>query len=247
MTEVKGFDYGTDNVQEVLNNFKIAEPGDHSARLAGIIHLGTFRESYNGELKKPAHQVLAIFELKDDEDFEEDGETPLYIHKSFPLKKGDKTFMNKMIRALDPKGKAEGFDDMIGAACTVSIVPSKQVDSEGKPKYTNFGGLSGLPAQFAKHVPKLVNEVGHVRPGEITKDNILMMNPIIEVANILMKTEEFKGSEAESIIKEIRKDNPDFAKPSSKKEDENDAPPPTDADDKAQPEVDPGLDEEAEY
>lgn len=245
MTDVQGFDYGTDNVQQVLNNFKLAVVGEHSARLAGIVHFGTFQETFKGQLKKPAHQVLAIFELKDDDDFEEDGVTPLFIHKPFPLKEGDKTFMNKFKKALDPKGEAKGFDDLIGQACTVSIVPSKQVDDKGDHKYVNFGGLSGIPAKFAAMVPELTSKIGHMRPGEITEEAILMMNPVTEVANILMKCAEYEGSEAEKIINKIRKENPDFAKVSAKSREE--APEPEGKDDKAQPEVDPGLDENEEY
>lgn len=245
MADNTGFDYGTDKVQEVVGTFKMPELGDHSARLAGLIHLGMYRESYNGTLKKPAHQVLAIFELKDDEDFEDDGTTPLYIHKAFPLKKGDKAFMTKFLKALDPKGVATGFDDIIGAACTVNIAPSTAVDSEGKHKYANFGGLSGLPAKFAQHVGALVNEYGHQRQDEITEEVINQMNPITEVANILLKCEDYKGSVAEGIVNKIREENPDFATQKEKSADQKKQD--DEADAQAHKEVDPGLSEEEEY
>lgn len=243
--ETRSFDYGTDQVQDVLGSFKMPEPGDHSARLAGLVHLGMYRESFNGEMKKPAHQVLAIFELKDDEDFEEDGTTPLYIHKSFPLKKGDKAFMTKFLKAIDPKGEAAGFDDCIGNACSVNVVPSKKLDAEGKHKYVNFGGLSGLPAKFAAHVGPLVNTFGHVRQDEITEEVIRQMNPILDVANTLMECEDYAGSKAEAIIELIRKEDPDFAKMKESTEDQKkqDA----EADAQAHKEVDPGLDENQEY
>lgn len=246
VVEETGFDYGTDKVQEVLGTFKMPEVGDHSARLAGIIHLGMYRESFNGELKKPAHQVLAIFELKDDEDFEDDGVTPLYIHKSFPLKKGDKAFMTKFLKAIDPKGSFHGFDDCIGAACTVNVTASKKLDSDGKHKYVNFGGLSGLPAKFATHVAPLVHSaLGHLRQEEITEEAILHMNPVTEVANILMKCDDYEGSVAEEIINKIREKTPDFAKYKEKSADQEHQDAQADA--QAHKEVQSNLSEEEEY
>lgn len=246
MAEYEGFDYGTEDVVEAGGTYKQPEIGDHSARLRSIIHLGMFRETFNGKLKSPAPQAVAIFELKDEEDFEEDGETPLTLHKAFPLKKGDRTFTSKLLAALDPKGVAKGFDDLIGMACTVKAAPSKAVDETGKPKYVNFGGLAGMPAKFAKLTDELKpGGAGHVRFEDLTKEAILELNPILEVANILMKGENYKGSKAEKIIEEIRKDNPDFAK--AKEPDKADRASQDAAADKAAEEVPCDLDDSSEY
>jgi hypothetical protein len=212
--ENTGYDYGTDESVESGGEFKHPEVGDHSARLRSIIHCGLFRETFKGKVKKPAPQVVAIFELKDEEDFEDDGTTPLTINKAFPLKKGDKAFMTKFIKALDPKSKTSGFDELIGAPCTVNVKGSKELNDDDTPKYVNFGGMSGIPAKFAAMVDELVEGLGngHVRFDDITEDAIMELNPALEVANILMKGEKYEGSTAETIIKGIRKDNPDFAK-----------------------------------
>lgn len=218
------FDYGTEEVAEAGGTFKNPEIGDHSAVLRSIIHCGMFREEYKGEKKKPAPEVVAIFELKDEEDFEDDGETPLTLSKAFPLKKGDKAFMTKFIKALDPKGEAEGFDDLIGKACQVTAKGSKALNEDGTPKYVNFGGISGLLPKFAKMIdPLQVKGVGHVRFEDITKEAVLELNPILEVANILMLGEKYEGSKAEEVVNEIRKENPDFAKQKEKKEEKKDA------------------------
>jgi len=215
------FNYGTEEVVEAGGVFKNPEIGDHSAVLRSIIHCGLFREEYKGQLKKPAPEVVAIFELKDEEDFEDDGVTPLTIHKAFPLKKGDKAFMTKFIKALDPKGVASGFDDLIGTPCQVTCKGSKVLNEDGTPKYVNFGGLSGLPAKFAKMIePLTIKGVGHVPFDELTEEAVLELNPILEVANILMKGERYKGSVAEEIVNSIREKNPDFAKYKDKKKEE---------------------------
>lgn len=206
------FDYGTEAVVEAGATFKNPEVGEHTAVLRSIIHCGLFREEFKGELKKPAPEVVAIFELKDEEDFEEDGITPLTLHKSFPLKKGDRAFMTKFLKALDPKGQATGFNDLIGKPCQITAKGSKTLNDDGTPKYVNFGGIAGLPAKFAKMVePLTVKGVGHVPFKDLTEEAILELHPIIDVALTLMKGEEYKGSKAEAIVNAIRKENPEFA------------------------------------
>lgn len=218
----EGFDYGTpEDIIEPGSDYKQPSVGDHAARLRSIIHAGMYREEYNGKLKKPFPEVIAIFELKEDDDFEEDGVTPLTISKSFPLKKGDRAFMTKFLSALDPQGTATGFGDLIGNACTVSCKASKDKNEDGSPKYVNFGGLSGLPAKFAAMLePLAVEGVGHVPFNQLTKAAILELNPILEVNKILMHSENYSGSKAEEIINEIRKENPDFAERKKKDETE---------------------------
>lgn len=236
------FDYGTEEeVKSGAINFKNPELGPHTAVLRSIIHMGLFCEEYGGQTKKPCAQVVAIFELKGSEDFEEDGETPLTISKTFPLKKGDKAFMTKFLQALDPKGVAKGFNDVIGKPCTVEIKPSKKKDDDGKHMYVNFGGLSGMTTDKdvievleAKGRLKLAIEgVGHVSYPDLTKEAIMELNPIIEVANILMKGEQYEGSKAQELITEIRVENADFAKQKTKDKDEAKTPdaPASDLDD----------------
>ena len=235
-----GFDFGTEEVVEGGGSFKNPEEGDHSAVLRSIIHCGIFRETYLKEKKKPAPQVVAIFELKDEEDFEEDGVTPLTIHKSFPLKKGDKAFMTKFISALDPKGEAGGFDELIGKPCQVNCKGSKEKNDDGTPKYINFGGLSSMLPKFAKMIdPLTVEGVGHVRFENLTKEAVLELNPVLEVSRILMEGDRYSGSKAEEVVNAIRVDNPEFAVYKKKKEDKKDA--------DAQPEKETNLKEEEEF
>ena len=241
----EGFDYGTEHeIKDPGGDFKNPTEGDHSARLRSLIHVGMYRETFNGQLKKPFPQVIAIFELKEDDDFEEDGVTPLTISKSFPLKKGDRAFCTKFLAALDPQKKAKGFDDCIGAACTVTCKGGKEKNDDGTPKFINFGGMSGLPAKFAAMLePLTVEGVGHVPFDSITKEAIFELNPIKDVNMVLMKSENYQGSSAEAIINEIRRDNPDFA--TRKKKDD-----PSNGNDKASEkpeEREPDLPEDEEF
>ena len=236
----ESFDYGTNEIIENVSAFKNPEEGEHSARLRNLIHCGMFRESYKNDIKRACPEVVAVFELKDEEDFEDDGITPLTISKNFALKKGELAFMTKLLKALDPKGKAEGFDDIIGAACTINCKGSKEKNDDGTPKFINFGGIAGIPAKFAKLTEDLnVVGFGHVRFEDLTKEIIMDLHPIREVANIIMKGEKYKGSKAEEIINEIKKEKPDFAesKETDKREETS----------QAQEEVKTDLEEEQEF
>jgi len=239
------FDYGAEPV-EAGGTFKQAEVGPHEARLRSLIHLGMFRELFQGKQKSPAPEVVAVFELKGEEDFEDDGTTPLFITKAFPVKKGDRTFMTKFLKALDPKGAANGFDELIDTPCMVEVVPSKKVNDDGTPKYVNFGGVTGMTKKFAAMVEPLTEGgAGHVRFDDLTEDAIMELNPILEVANILLKGENYAGSKAEGIVAAIRKENPEFAKMSEKTEDQKKQD--EEADSQAQEEVKTDMDENQNY
>lgn len=219
------FDYGASPVEAGGGNFKRAEVGKHAARLRSIIHLGMFEEEFKGKKKTPAPQVVAVFELKEENDFEEDGTTPLTISKDFALRKGDKSFLTKITKALDPDGTASGFDDLIGRCCEVEIVGSKQKNDDGTPKYVNFGGISSLHPKLAQITEELqVAGAGHCRFDQMTKDAVLELHPIIEVADILMKGINYIGSPAEAAIAEIRKEDDKFATRQPKSDSENSAP-----------------------
>lgn len=220
------FDYGVDE-NEIASgggNFKNPEVGDHNAVLRSIIHCGKFREEFKGELKAEAPQVVAVFELKGSKNFEDDGTTPLTITKDFPLKKGDRAFMTKFVSTLDPTGTATGFDDLIGRACTVTISGSKELNEDKKPKYVNFKSMGGITTdpdvlEFMKSKGTFdlaLAGAGHVPFNAITKEAIMELNPILHVADIIMKGSQYDGSEAQRIIEEIRVENADFAKRKAK-------------------------------
>jgi hypothetical protein len=216
----ESFNYGTEEEVGDGGGFKNPIEGDHTARIRSIIHCGltceTFTKGGVTEVKKPAPQVVVIFELKDEEDLEDDGVTPLTVAWAIPLKKGDKASASKFLKAIDPQGKLDGFDDFIGLACQVNCKGSKEKLDDGKPKYINFGGLAGLAGgqtgKFAKMTEDLAVEgVGHISFDDLTEDAILELAPITHVAKYIITGEKYEGSVAEGIIEDIRKENPEYA------------------------------------
>lgn len=211
----QGFDYGAEPVSGGGKNFKNPEVGLHAARLKSVIHLGLFSETFGKELKPPAPYVCAVWELKEDTDIDEDG-NPLTYSKVFPLREGDKSFLTKFLKAHDPKELAAGFSDMIGAPVQLDLKAGKEQNEDGTPKYVNLGadGVTELHAKLIPITPSLVNEgVGHVKFVDLTKEAILELHPIRDVAGILLSENHhsYVGSKAEAIIAEIRKENKDFA------------------------------------
>jgi hypothetical protein len=210
----QGFDYGEKPVTGG-KSFKNPAEGKHPARLRSVIHLGIFQEEFKGKLKDPAPYVCAVFELKDDGDFNEDG-TPMSYSKTFPLRDGDKSFLTKFLNALDKEEKSTGFDDLIGACCELDLTGSEEKGDDGLPKYINLtnDGISTLHPKLAAITEELsVKGVGHVKFADLTKEAVLELHPIRDVANILLSENHhsYVGSKAEAIIAEIRKEDKDFA------------------------------------
>lgn len=213
------FDYGAEPVAGG-KSFKNPLVGKHAARLRSIIHCGMYEEVFDKKKKPAAPEIVAIFELKEEHDFDEDGTTPLEISKEFPLRKGDKATLTKFMAALDPDGTAKGFDDLIGRVCELELKGSKELDDDKKPKYVNLVGFSTLHPKLAAITEELsVEGVGHCRFNEITEAAVKELNPIREVANVLIQGLNYTGSKAEAVVEEIRKSNPDFAKKKAKEED----------------------------
>jgi hypothetical protein len=155
--------------------------------------------------------------------------------------------MTKFIKALDPKGEAKGFDDLIGAPCTVNCKGGKDKNEDGTPKYINFGGISAMVPKLAAITDELaVPGVGHVRFPDLTKEAVLELNPIREVNMILMEGENYSGSKAEEIVNAIREENPDFAVRKKKTEEGEDKGQSDKGQEKA-PEKDPNLTEDEEF
>lgn len=206
------FDYGAEPVSGG-KSFKNPTTGKHMALLRSIIHLGQYAEEFKGKVKAIAPQVVAIFELKEDDDFEEDGSTPLTIAKQFPLRKGDKAFLTKFENVFLREGDT-GLHDFIGRPCELDLTGSKELGEDKLPKYINVGAVTALHPKLAKTVGELsVKGVGHCKFKDLTKEAIEELHPIRDVADVLLseRNESYRGSKVEAIIAAIRKENPEFA------------------------------------
>lgn len=214
------FNFGADPVT-AGGSIKQAAVGQHEARLLGLIHLGMFADSFGGKAKAPAPFVCALFELKSGEEgggVNADG-TPIIVHKSFPLKKGDRAFLTKFMKVmLTPEefkqytaGVLEGgFDDFITRPVLLDMEGSKKVDDNGDPMYTNVSGLSKMPTKLAKLCEDLESDpVGHVTFDQINEDALKALPPF-EIYGKLEESVNYPGSSAEAALEAIRKDDPEF-------------------------------------
>lgn len=220
------FDYGAEATSTV-SSFKNPTVGSRSARLSGLVHIGSYRDQFKGEFKSPCNYVIAIFELKGKNDMLDD-ETPMVTSKAIALREGDLSFVTKFRKALDPENKLKGFDDFIGLPCTVTLEGSDEKNDKGEPKYVNFKSVSAIAEEFAEMVKPLVNTIGHVRYSDITKEALMALTSF-QIADYVIGDGSnpksglnlsYKGSKAEQIINEIRVDNPEFGRKKSKKGDD---------------------------
>lgn len=215
MSEVTGFDFGAD-VPSAGNNFKNASVGNHAARLRSIIHLGMVADTFEGKPKPPAPFVVAIFEAKEDEDLNEDG-TPIRVTKEFALRKGDRAFLTKFMKAaLTPEEFTQyeagvlkgGFDDFIGRGFSIDMKGSKEKNDDGTPKYTNVDGIGALNKKLLAITPELsIKGVGHVPFAKLTKEAVLEIPPYL-VRKYLMQSTGYEGSPAQRAVQEILKSDP---------------------------------------
>ncbi|AHN84687.1 hypothetical protein PV_036 (endogenous virus) [Gutovirus Vc1] len=204
------FDYGGE-VAEVVSKFKAATVGSRNARLFGLLRLGTFQETFKGELKQAAPQAVAIFHLLGKEDKMDDG-SAMFFTKPFPLKKGDKSFLHsKFIPAFGGMAKHKGFGTMTNCMFSLKLKGGKEKNEDGTPKYVNFDSMAEISEdmlEMAEQMPQfaaLENPVGFLTEGELTKEALEMLHPTREFAGILMKTQEYLAGThpSQSLIEEI--------------------------------------------
>lgn len=197
-----GFDYGGE-VAETVSKFKQPKVGVRNARLYGLLRLGTFSESFNNngkvEIKAPAPQGIAIFHMLGKEDKMDDGE-PMFFTKSFPFKKGEKSFLHsKFIPAFGGMAKHSGFPSMVNNLFSLKLKGGKDVNDDGTPKYVNFDAMSEVAEDMLELIESspqyaaLESPVGFLTEATLTKEALEMLHPTREFAGILMETQEFKA------------------------------------------------------
>lgn len=193
----EGFDYGGE-VAETVSKFKNATVGSRNARLFGLLRLGTYQEEFKGELKPAAPQAVAILHLLGKSDKLDDG-SPMFFTKTFPLKKGDKSFLHsKFIPAFGGMAKHKGFGTMANnCMCALKLKGGKENNEDGTPKYINFDSMAEISEdmlEMAEQMPQfaaLDNPIGFLTEGQLTKEALEMLHPTREFAGILMKTQEY--------------------------------------------------------
>lgn len=210
MSEEQGFDYGGE-VAETVSKFKAATVGTRNARLHGLLRLGTFQETFKGEVKPAAPQGIAIFLLRGKEDKLDDG-GDMFFTKPFPFKKGDKSFLHsKFIPAFGGMAKHKGFTTMINGLVSLKLKGGKENNDDGTPKFVNFDSMSEIGEdmrEIAESMPQfagLETPLGFLTESQLTKEALEMLHPTREFAGILMKTQEYMAGThpCQALIEEI--------------------------------------------
>lgn len=210
-----------------VKNEKIAAAGDHMARIRSIVHLGQVESFYNGESKGVCPRCVIVFELKEDDDFETDGETALTITKDIDIKKGDKANISLLLAAFKtPEGNTpKNFDEMINSIGTVTVTHSRCGKYANVAAF-NKGGVSSLHQKMFPLVGELQGGVGNVKFSEMTTEALEECHAWNHVADQLMVGITYEGSKAQGCVEAIRaqEGREDYAKKDAPKKAKSDKP-----------------------
>ncbi len=246
------FDYGEEPISG--GSFENPKVGTWPAVVEAIVHIGTIIDTFKGKKKDPAPFLAVKFVILDEENLKEDGSFH-EVWKTFPMFKADKSYLTQFGKAFDPafpKGTLGGFVDIIGRPCNLELKGSKDNGDDGKPKFVNVGGISGLQGKFEKLTTAEYEEtgrkpLGYFKHGEINADVLREFSPF--VAQQFVAAENLGESEsAVAALKEVRAEDADFGKKRAK-EDEGSGNTNSGGQEPAnKPDVvDPGLDAQQEF
>ena len=140
-------------------NFEPLEAGVYPARCYSMIHIGTVKETYNGEDKLQS-KVRLTFELPTEMEVfkEENGPQPRVLSKEFTLSLSDKAnllaFLNSWRgKALtDEERKSFDITVLVGATCMLTI--SHKTSKQGKT-YAEISGIGKLMKGMV--IPEQIN------------------------------------------------------------------------------------------
>lgn len=188
-----------------VKNEKIPAAGEHAAVIRSIVGMGNIESFFNGESKGVNARICVVFELKEEDDFETDGETPLTITKDIDVKKGEKGNIALLCNAFKcrDKSKPTSFTKLIGSVGTVTVAHDKT------GKYANCvafnkGGVAPYPAKFINTVEEAQGGVGFVPFEKMTVEAMEELHAWNHVADGIMQATNYEGSRAQEVVAEIR-------------------------------------------
>lgn len=146
-----------------VSNIEPLEPATYPARLQMVLDLGLQAQSFMGQEKPPANELLLGFELLDEfldgEDGEPDLTKPRMFSRRMPLRSldNDKANSTKFYNVLDPTGQFSGdFSQTIGTPVLVTLVQSVR-RSDGRV-FNNIDRISPMRAKDAEVADPMVQE-----------------------------------------------------------------------------------------
>jgi hypothetical protein len=199
---------------------QVVPVGTHEARLVQVITLGLQpQRPYKGEEKKPCYELMVTYELCDNFMVDEEGnileDKPRWVSETFPHypRSADRSKASKRMVALDPDNLYDGdWSQMIGTACSVTIVHNQGKGIHAGKTYANIGQVSNIPAKFANMVPELINEPVLFDTEE--PDMGIWEKLPDWIKDKIKNNLEFKGSKLESLIgspSEVSSEDPEVS------------------------------------
>lgn len=141
------------------------EDGSYPCRVVQVIDLGLQpQRPFQGQEKKPAHEIMVTYEFLDefcvDEEGVEQADKPRWLSETFPLHnlKADKAKSTKRYLAIDPECKFGGdFSQLVGSPCMVTVVQNPGKGQNAGKVYTNVQSVSTMRSKDAGKAAELVN------------------------------------------------------------------------------------------
>lgn len=130
-------------------DFEACPAGTHPAVLLGLLDIGTYTESFQGQPPKDSRKVLLVWEVQVDTDRH-------YVGRDYTLSFNTKSTLRQLVEKWRGKafGDDESFDLMsvVGKPCLISIVHKQ---SQSGNTYARVDGVmalpKGMPAPVAAH------------------------------------------------------------------------------------------------
>lgn len=126
------------------NSLPALDSGTRPAYCSGVAMLGLFPQSYMGQDKDPAKELIFFFEIMGEEVERDDGEIyPRILSKRCKYVGGERANYTKISKALDPTGDLVDPANFVGQIC--------QIEVEKKEK-------NGAPGEFTNKINTVIGK-----------------------------------------------------------------------------------------
>lgn len=181
----------------------LPKKGNRPAVLVGLYDVGIHQREFAGVAKKPAREILPVYELVSDKYETEDGEKHNIRLTTYPFAiypGAEKAKYMQFVAALDPNHEVlskKGLGDvtkLLGRPCLVNVVHG-DVTADGK-QYANIKGVTELPEDY----PISQQETELFFFDTTDPDPSIVERMTDNVKNFLRTSQGYVGSELERIV-----------------------------------------------
>lgn len=169
--------------------------GVQEARVLRILDIGTQPQPENSKYPKdPKRQILAMFELANDQIEIEGEQKPAVVSLRVNFGVGDRSKMAKLVKALGLAEKFK-FSDMLGKPISLTIENKQGSDGVTRSRIKDFAGLS---PKVAATVPQLVAESYLF---DFDEPDLAILDSLSDyMKKMLQKAAEYPGSKLEKLL-----------------------------------------------